>query len=318
MSDKGRDDGLASPELRRMIKLAGSQQKLPRVRVTADQIFEAYQERRERRRQRWLHGGLAAAACLSLIYLGVSVERALYVRPAAATLAQAEAVPATPSEVVEEAAPLGPRLAAGAAIELLEPHGIPAEVIGPHAIRLSNGTYRIDVEDEGALTVLTPEGELGVETGRFTVAVASSSTDVIVESGVAYWVRDGEREPVTPPQRPAKPEASAPELLADAAPARPSAAELAELAEASLRRGQRPAAIRHLRSLVTTYPRSSEAGRGLLDLGRLERAEGDLDASRCAYQLYLDRYPSGSLTADVERALDRLGPGPRCRGLRPR
>ncbi|MCA9661186.1 MAG: hypothetical protein KC486_22790, partial [Myxococcales bacterium] len=59
-------------------------------------------------------------------------------------------------------------------------------------------------------------------------------------------------------------------------------------------------------------------GRGLLDLGRLQRAEGDVDAARCAYQLYLDRYPKGALVAEVERALARLGDGPQCRGLRPR
>ncbi len=203
-------------------------------------------------------------------------------------------------------------------IERLEPYARTPEVVGARAIRLSQGTYRIGLpEGERGLRVHTNGGELELEAGVMTVAVAGDRVDVVVESGSAYWVRGDEKVSVTlDPSGEEAPSGDGPERGADAKA--PSAAQLAALAEESLGRGRRSVAIRHLRQLVSRHPRSTEAGRGLLDLGRLLRAEGDSDGARCAYQLYLDRYPRGGMVAEVERARDRLGEGPQCRGLRPR
>jgi tetratricopeptide (TPR) repeat protein len=322
MSSERVDDGLSSSALRRLVHVARSRQRLPKLSVTADSIFDAYQARRGRRRERVRQVALGLAVFLSVGYLGVAVDRAVE-RSGEASLDLASYTAAADQitrevAVTEELAPLAalaPRLERGAEVELLEPYARAPEILGPRSLRLGQGTYRVAFADGAGhrgLSVQTPAGELDLRAGVMTVAVAGDRVDVVVERGSAAWVRADELVPIAEPTAPALAEE---ELAEDEGP---SAGELAELAEKSLSRGRRPAAIRHLRRLVSTYPRSTEAGRGLLDLGRLQRAEGDVDAARCAYQLYLDRYPKGALVAEVERALTRLGDGPQCRGLRAR
>jgi len=323
------DDGLTSSSLRRLIRSARAQERLPKLSVTADSIFEAYQARRGRRRDRIWQGGVAAAVCLSLGYLGISVERAVENRSrggmdlmAFATAAEAVSPAAVklPAELesIAPAPEVALALEVEPSIERLEPYARPPEVTGARSIRLSQGTYRIGLpEGENGLRVQTSGGELELEAGVMTVAVAGDRVDVVVESGSAYWVRGDERVSVRAELSTAEDDPGA-EPAGGGADDAPSAAELAALAESSLERGRRSVAIRHLRQLVSKHPRSTEAGRGLLDLGRLLRAEGDSDGARCAYQLYLDRYPRGGMVAEVERARDRLGSGPQCRGLRPR
>lgn len=318
------DDGLTSSSLRRLIRGARGHERLPKSNVTADSIFEAYQVRRGRRRDRIWQGGIAVAVCLSFGYLGISVDRAVesrsrqgmdlmaYATAAEAvspTLASASALASAPAELESVAR----TLEVEPSIERLEPYARPPEVTGARSIRLSQGTYRIGLpEGQSGLRVHTSGGELELVAGVMTVAIAGDRVDVVVESGSAYWLRGDERVSVR--TEPTTAEDGADGEAGEAL----SAAKLAALAEASLGRGRRSVAIRHLRQLISQHPRSTEAGRGLLDLGRLLRAEGDTDGARCAYQLYLDRYPRGGMVAEVERARDRLGSGPQCRGLRPR
>ena len=338
-----KSDSLTSSSLRRLIRGARGHERLPKSRVTADSIFEAYQERRGRRRDRIWQGGIAVAVCLSLGYLGVSVDRVVDRRSSGESMdlmaysTAAQAVSPTISPTTHAAISEGSASSSGSpalapikleavaqalelepSIEPLEPYARIPEVVGARAIRLSQGTYRIGLpQGESGLRVHTSGGELELAAGVMTVAVAGDRVDVVVESGSAYWVRGDEKVSVTADKGGAEtPSGEAPEQGAD--PKVASAAQLAALAEESLGRGRRSVAICHLRQLVSRHPRSTEAGRGLLDLGRLLRAEGDSDGARCAYQLYLDRYPRGGMVAEVERARDRLGEGPQCRGLRPR
>ncbi|MCA9658790.1 MAG: hypothetical protein KC486_10620, partial [Myxococcales bacterium] len=252
--------------------MARSRQPLPKLSVTADSIFDAYQERRGRRRERVRQVALGLAVFLSVGYLGVAVDRAVE-RSGEASLDLASYTAAAEQitrevAVTEELAPLAalaPRLDQGAAVELLEPYARAPEILGPRSLRLGQGTYRVTYADGAGhrgLSVQTPAGELELRAGVMTVGVAGDRVDVVVERGSAAWVRADERVPIA--EVPAAPEVGDEELAEDEGP---SAAELAELAEKSLSRGRRPAAIRHLRRLVSTYPRSTEAGRGLLDLG---------------------------------------------------
>ena len=314
------DDGLTSSSLRRLIRGARAHERLPKSNVTADSIFEAYQARRGLRRDRIWQGGIAVAVCLSFGYLGISVDRAVESRSRQgmdlmAYATAAEAVSPTLDDAPAELESIVRVLEVEPSIERLEPYARPPEVTGARSIRLSQGTYRIGLpEGHSGLHVQTSGGELELVAGVMTVAIAGDRVDVVVESGSAYWLRGDERVSVR--TEPTTAEGGAEGELANGDA--PSAAKLAALAEASLGRGRRSVAIRHLRQLIAMHPRSTEAGRGLLDLGRLLRADGDTDGARCAYQLYLDRYPRGGMVAEVERARDRLGSGPQCRGLRPR
>lgn len=306
---------LASPELRQLLRRARNHQPLPRVRVSADQIYDAWQAKRRVRTRRWQHGVFAVAACLGLITAGASIVR-MQARggdEAAVVLASqvAESAPVESARRPDVAIPREPiALRVDAQIAALEPDAPAPEVVGPAAIVVGDGTYRITLGGEAALRVGTPNGDLELRPGIFTVAVASRRTDVVLETGEAFWVRDGALHPVAAPVRLA--EASAlPGVTV------PSAAELARVAEAELARGRRSQAIRAFRQLVQTYPRAPESSRGLLDLARLQRADGNADAARCAYELYLRRHPKSALAGDVRRALDRLGPGRRCNGLQP-
>lgn len=309
--DDASEDLLASPELRQLLRRARDQQPLPRVRVSADQIFDAWQARQRTRTRRWQHAVFAVAACLGLMTVGASVIRTMSRGAIEGPPAHAPQVAATPTSSAVERGPMAiPRppisLTVDAKIAALEPDAPTPEIIAADAVVLGDGTYRITLDGEAALQVTTPNGALELRPGVFTVGVASTRTDVILERGEAFWIRDGVRVPV------------AARSEGDAASARSrSAAELARLAETELAQGRRSGAIDAFRRLVQTYPETPEAGRGLLDLARLLRADGDADAARCAYALYLGRQPTSALAGDVRRALDRLGPGRGCDGLEP-
>lgn len=66
------------------------------------------------------------------------------------------------------------------------------------------------------------------------------------------------------------------------------------------------------------YPRSSAARAGMLDLARLLKVSGQRGRAGCAYQLYLERWPTNHLRPEIERVLEGSGRGPDCRGLSPR
>ncbi len=96
-----------------------------------------------------------------------------------------------------------------------------------------------------------------------------------------------------------------------------SADELVRLAEVAMAENRRGDAIAVLTQLVRSHGASPAARTALLDLGRLLRDAGRRDEARCAYRSWVARWPGDGMRADVERALDALGDGPACRGLRP-
>lgn len=311
------DDTVESPELRELLLDIRARERLPRVNVTADQIFERFQTRRRERRLRWQRVGLGGAAVALAAWVVATVGHGSFTMseepvPSLAALHLDE--PAVP-RVVADASGIGddvivapPALDPDIRVERLEPDGAPLEIVGPRALHLAGGTYTIEHTSD-PLGVTTPDGALRFTPGVFTVAVAAARTDVHILEGQATWIAGGNATTT----RPAGP-------LVAAAPAsvEASAADLARLAEEHLAAGRQRQAARALRRLVTAHSGSEEAGRGLLDLARLDRAMGSPDQARCAYQLYLRRYPSSPLRADVESAIDRLGPGPACNGLGPR
>ncbi len=101
------------------------------------------------------------------------------------------------------------------------------------------------------------------------------------------------------------------------APAAPSASSLARDAERAMAQRRRRDAIALLDTLVRRYPNHASAKTALLDLGRLLRETGRKDEARCAYQLIGARWPADPVRVEVDRMIVALGPGPRCRGLRP-
>ncbi len=168
--------------------------------------------------------------------------------------------------------------------------------------------------------------------------VGASHTEVALQTGVGVWVAaDGRRDALTPspaatltpaPEGPAAGTSTGPSAHSPAegpsahSPAEgPSALEvsaLARRAEELLTSGKRDAAIKLLSQIVTAYPEHPAARAALLDLAPLLAAAGRVDEARCAYRLYLARYPGKPQLADqVEKALARLGEGRKCRGLKP-
>ena len=74
-----------------------------------------------------------------------------------------------------------------------------------------------------------------------------------------------------------------------------------------------------LTQITRLHAHEPAARAALLDLAPLLKAAGRVDEARCAYRLYLERYPArAQLADDVRKALDRLGDGPACDGLDPR
>ncbi|MBK8263003.1 MAG: tetratricopeptide repeat protein [Nannocystis sp.] len=315
MSRPDRDDPLESPELRRLIQGMRARQPLPVVKVTADQIYARWSDRREQRRRR-VRRALAGVAAAAVIILGVArAERSVFSdstiapsAPARQLVAGADApgldAHAAPLEITPQQDPTPPAPPLDRDIHL-SPRGpgVPApEVLAARVLRLGVGAYLID-HDGAPLRVHTVDGELELHAGVYVVAVAADRTEIQIERGAATWIAGG----------PASASAAARPLKPAASPA-----ELARIAEAHLTAGRREQAARALRRLLLTYPDAEESQRGLLDLARLHRTLGEPDEARCAYQLYLDRHPKAPLRGEVTAALDRLGPGPTCRGLRPR
>jgi hypothetical protein len=206
-------------------------------------------------------------------------------------------------------------------------------VLGPWEVRLAPGRYDLEVDEHAGSEVLrasSPGGTVELQYGRVEIVVAASATTATLREGVATWVApDGTRSALIPPVAaltpgdPAlDPPAEDPADVADgpsAIPGQPDVRLLARRADELLTAGKRGPAIKVLTQIVTQY-RNSPAARGaLLDLAPLLKADGRVDEARCAYRLYLDRYPGKpQLAEDVEKALARLGDGPACKGLKPR
>ena len=166
-------------------------------------------------------------------------------------------------------------------------------------------------------------------------AAESTSARAVPSSGRAATPREAPGgEPVVEP--PATEETSAVEPEPDAreedspdpsltpAPsptveAPPTAAELAAQAEKAMLAGRHGQAVKILRTLVRTHPRSAAAKAGLIDLARLEKRLGRPARAQCAYVLFVRRFPGDSRVSGVKASLAALGRSqPRCRGLSPR
>ena len=311
------EPAVTHPVLRTMVE-AAAQQSTPRLRLDATALRAAWIERREKRRRAV---GFAIAAGLGALALA-----SLYGRPAPDATPRPDSADAvavdTPERVttpdVEQTPPVTPEVAPApmlAAAVHVRPEPVDAtadyEVTGEWSLSLTEGGLRVEV-DEGApapVDVALPDGALEIHTGVTIVEVAGTVVTVTVESGSAVRIEaDGTRHELRPGH------ASA----ASRDAARPTASELAALAEERIAAGDRPAAIKHLSTLVRRYPSSAPARTGLIDLARLLKATGRNDEARCAYRLWLDRNPRAALRGEVERAAQGLGEGPACRGLSPK
>lgn len=304
-----------SPELRRLVDVVRAA-PAPVVKVDFAAISAAVEERRRGRRR-----GLVALACAAAAVVAlVSVRQVMFVKPGASVpvLGDMSAEPIAAAPTPAPAAPevpaaVAPALAPG--VRAVAAAGPAPTVRGPWEVELPPGRYELTVDAHAGAEVLiarTPTGVVEVTQGVVAVTVAGDHTVAELQSGVAVWVApDGARTPLAPP--------AAEPVPADM-PSAPgaSAAELARRAEALLAAGKRDAAVPVLRQLVTTYPQSAAARGGLIDLARVLKSDGKVDEARCAYTLYLSRYAGKEhLEGDVRQALERLGDGPTCRGLRP-
>lgn len=283
----------------------------PKVSVRAEDIRAAVKA--EERKGQWLRwgGGLAAAAAvlLAVSLVGDSTDPTTETAPvttpsvAAATPVDKphvveprvdEPSPAPAVEEPETPAPTkpAPKLAVADGITITTESGEDPVVVSQWQIEVSAGVYRIAVEPTVTSTfhVKHRERTLDVEPGT---TVLFDDGRIEVEHGNAQWQDEAKAD---------KPDASA----------------LAARAESEMAGGNRAAAIRTLTRLVRMYPRASETRTGLVDLARLRTATGDRDHARCAYELALQRWPNASIATDIRRALDRLGEGPACKGLRPK
>lgn len=314
------EPAVTHPVLRTMVE-AAAQQSAPRLRTDAEGLRTAWIERREKRRRAI---GLAVAAGLSALALASLYGR----RPSepaprtdsSGSIAVTDAPAPTPATVPEVVPPV-PDLPAPAPVLADAVHVQPEpatsvtdyEITGEWTLALAGGGLRVEV-DEGApgpVAVTLPQGSLEISSGVTIVEVAGAVATITVESGSAVRIEaDGTRHEL----RPRSQSASA---RTDSS-SRPGASELAAMAEERLAAGDRPGAIKHLRTLVRRHPNSAPAKTGLIDLARLLAGSGRRDEARCAYRLWLDRNPRAVLRGEVERALETLGEGPACRGLTPR
>jgi hypothetical protein len=319
------------PRLRVLVDAARGQAP-PTLRVDAQAVHVGWQQRRAGQR-RGLAVGLAVAAAV-VVTLGLlelrrpaddieapmAVQQAPEALPTAGSDASPLPVPApeatVPREPLPPAAEPGlatPVLAASIMVSPLPPTTATPEVLGPRQLRLPDGHWSIDSEGSEPVEVALPDGALQLRGGSVHVQVAGDVAHVQVLREQVLRV-DAEGHWTT--LRPQAPEPAGPS--SGVGSAGPSPGELAREAEELMAAGDRQGAIRTLRRLVTRHGRSAAAQAGLIDLGRLLKAAGQTDAARCAYGLFLARWPAHALAGDVTRARSALGDGPTCDGLRPR
>lgn len=291
------EPAVRSPELRRFVDAARAA-PTPVLRVTPEAVFAGFEARKRGQKRLALGLALAAAAAIALVSARPwkALSRPVPIEPVASNMVEQspDPVPAL-AEVVRVAAVEGPAPA----------------VRGAWKVELAPGRYDIEVGAHAGpevLRVTTPDGALEIAHGVVHVVIAGARTEAALRTGVATWVTpDGARTPLDIA------EADEPIDLAL------GPAELARRADKQLAAGRRDAAAATLRRLVVGHPESPQARTALLDLARLHRDRGRTDEARCAYALYLERYPAkAQLAGEVEAALARLGPGKPCNGLRPR
>lgn len=307
------------PDFRRLVE---SIRELPppRPRRDAAALHAAFLAARQARRRRVIaYASLAIAAALAVLVLarldlglskgtGTQDHVAADTRPASAEPHLAPAPEPAPAPAAAPTLNPAARVVAGNT-------GTPSPtVLGPWEVELAPGRYSAELDpqpDGGPLRLRAPDGTLEIHHGRFEMLVGAARTELTLQQGHGVWVAgDGRRVELTPP-------AAAP-LPPPSGPATPDVSALARHAEELLTAGKRDAAIRQLSQIVTAHPQHPAARAALLDLAPLLGAVGRVDEARCAYRLYLARYPGKQQLADqVEKALARLGEGRSCRGLKP-
>lgn len=314
------------PELQRYIAAARKQPPIA-TRVSADAVLagvEAQRRRTQTRRTLLFSAAVAiAASLLAAIVLWPILSareqpRDQPQRAGSSVAAQPSKLPgpASSEHAVEPASAIRMRSTA------------PVEVLGPWSIALHEGTHEIELEsgDQHVLTVALPGRTLELASlesigARMTVEFVDGDAAVRLRTGVAAWIGvDGQRTEISVEHFEQATSEIASETTSQFEASRdsgPSAAELARAAEQALAAGQREQAIAHYRQLVRKHPRASQTRAAVLDLARLLRVSGEADEARCAYRLYLERWPQSSVRAEVESQLERLGEGPRCRSLNP-
>ncbi|HVI00107.1 MAG TPA: tetratricopeptide repeat protein [Enhygromyxa sp.] len=293
---------------------AARAQPIVETNVSADAVMaglEAHRRRTQGRRTLLLSAGVAMAA---------SLIAAAVLWPLLSARVDDESRSDEPSAALERgsAEPTGHALANAVRMRSTAP----VEVLGPWSIALHEGTHELEVDAvaDHALTIALPGRTLELLEGSMTIEFVGHEAAVRLHTGVAAWVaEDGQRSQISVEHF----ELDAPQPESNATeddpsrPLAPSAAELARSAEQALAAGKRVEAVTLYRQLIRKHPRASQTRAAVLDLARLLRVGGQTDEARCAYRLYLERWPDSSVRAEVEAQLDRLGEGPRCRGLRP-
>ena len=315
---------VTSPALRQLVELARSQPITPQRREAvareAEALHTAFLAARQARRRRI--GGyvtLALAAALAALTLtrldlfrgdpprhdqAMSLSTGL-LDHVAKDRPTADARPTRPAAIATLSA---------AARVVADTAATPGPtVLGAWEAELAPGRYSVEVDEHPgaeALLLHAQGGTLELHHGRVLMIVGASRSEALLQHGIGVWVAaDGRREPLSP----------APDATPDPTEL-PTAdvSALARRAEGLLTSGKRDAAIKLLSQIVTVYPQHPAARGALLDLAPLLGATGRVDEARCAYRLYLDRYPGKPQLADqVEKALTRLGEGRSCRGLKP-
>ena len=300
--------------------------------VTADAIVRLAAERRRAMLARYGLGAVGAAAAAALLAFGVGPRLAEVDRQVVSATAGTSHVSVTEGSVPgSSAAERGPESKQVEPATRARPEDQERGAVGPGA---SDGLAFADQDawmiEPGHLRMgaesLRAEGSgLSVEFGDGRVLFVDGSVMlhpggpgepavVVVSRGVAGWVGESPSE-VTWIEERFGPQSEV--GVAQGSTDKPSATALARRAESQLASGDRRGAVRTLRTLVSRHPRKAAARTGLVDLARLLKGMGRTDEARCAYDLYLERFPRGPLAVDVRRASERLGEGRGCRGLRP-
>jgi hypothetical protein len=319
------EPAVRNSRLRLMVDAARAE-PAPVLRVDAAAVHAGWQEHRAGQR-RSVAVGLSIAAA---VVLGVGLWQLRGATdepevPVAASVDRPAPTPPVSDRDVETPVPahdepkpavaeptVAPTLAATIHVSPLEPTAGAPDVLGPRRLRLPDGSWSIDSEEAEPVEVALPDGMLELRGGSVHVKVAGDVVHVEVLQGEVLRVdlsghRTSLRATPEPAIEPVEPTIAS-----------PGPAALAREAEALLAAGDRTGAIRTLRRLVTRHGRSAAAQGGLIDLGRLLKAAGQPDEARCAYGLFLERWPGHALAGDVTRARAALGDGPACDGLHPR
>lgn len=306
--------------LRRYVE-AAREQPIVGTCVTAEAVAAGLEHQRQRsqtRRTVLLSGVLAVAASLVAVGLLWPLLSSDAESDDRAALDQRE----SDAELADSSEPSSPTLAS--AVRVRSTASI--EVRDAWSIVLGDGSHELEVDalPDHALAIELPERNIELVHGHMTIEVVEGVAAVRLHTGVAAWIDEhGERTSISVDRIQLDHGLDHDHGL-EPAPSEPtgsdtarSAAELARDAELLLESGKREQAIEIYRQLIRKHPRASQTRAATLDLARLLRTTGRTDEARCAYRLYLERWPDSSVRAEVESQLTRLGKGPACRGLSP-